>query len=182
VTLSNIPPEYQSAGYSLYVYLGAPSATAGLISSTAADWFGAINVGSSTNYYHAIDLALWDGRYVVATNTNPSDSAPGAANVAVFSGLNGDAVTIVASPHPLGLSGPVSLSGFQLVANVVQPVPLTITRQGGNLVLIWPGTWVLQTKSALGGPSAWSDISGATSGYVIPAPLQNEAYFRLRSP
>ena len=174
------PPEYQGAGYALYVYMGAPHATAGLVDPSS--WFGAVRVGANTNYFHAVDLSQWDGRYLVATNTNPNDFAPADANLAVFTGLNADTVSIVAEPHPLGLTGPVSLSSFQLVALVVQAVPLNITTVGGVPVLSWTGTWILQTRASLSG-GTWQDVTpAATSPYTVPTPLAQQAYFRLRSP
>lgn len=176
VTISNIPPAYQSAGYTLYVYMSAPHATGGLVEPTT--WFGAVRIGSTTNYYHAIDLSQWEGRYVLATNTNPNDPAPGDANLAVFAGLTAGTVSIVAEPHPSGLTGPVSISGFQLVAPVVS---LTITTVDGVPVLSWDGDWVLQTRSSVTG-GAWVDVPGATSPYPVPMPLAQQAFFRLRSP
>jgi hypothetical protein len=81
------------------------------------------------------------------------------------------------------LTGPGSLSGFQLVANFIAPVPLRITQQGGNIVLSWDGTWVLQQKSVLdGNPNTWSDVNGATSPYTVTGPLNGAQFYRLRSP
>jgi hypothetical protein len=178
LTLANIPANYQSAGYSLYCYMGAPYYAVGIVNS--GDSFGAVNVGASTNYYHAIDLALWDGNYLQATNSDPTDPSPADANYVVFTNLNAASVTIQVTPHPM-LTGPGSLSGFQLVANTVVPVPLVISQQGGNIVLSWTGTWVLQRTSALN-PNVWTDVSGATSPYTVPTPLQAQQYYRLRSP
>ncbi len=182
VTVTNLPAEYQSAGYSVYAYMGAPHANAGMVN--VADWYGAVSVGSATNYYHGMDLAVWNGSYVRAVTTDVNDT-PADANYAVFSGLNGASFSIVTTPHPYGLAGPGAISGFQIVANVppaLPPVPLAIARIGADLVLSWEGDWVLQRKAPLDGQQAgWSDVDGASSGYVIPTPLATEQYYRLRS-
>jgi hypothetical protein len=183
LTVSGIPANYQAAGYSLYVYFAGPSATAGQV--TTADWFGAVSVGSVTNFYHALDLAFWDGRFVRATNTNPADFAPADANYALFTGLSAPSVTATVDMHPSFLTGPWSLSAIQLVANVAPatPVPLQIGWQGGNLVLSWTGNWVLEKKSALdSNPTGWSAVPGATSPYAVPQPLAAQQYYRLRNP
>jgi hypothetical protein len=63
------------------------------------------------------------------------------------------------------------------------PVPLRMALQGGNIVLSWDGTWVLQTNSTPDGSSgSWGDLSGATSPYTVPGPLGAAAFYRLRSP
>jgi hypothetical protein len=181
LTLSNIPANYQSYGYSLYVYMGAPYYAVGVLSSS--DTFGAISVGTVTNFYHAIDLTLWDGSFHQATNTNPADPAPADANYMVFSNLNAASVTVLATAHP-ALVGPGSLSGFQLVANVPPaPVPLTVSRQGGSILLSWSGEWVLQSKPALdNNPNSWTDVANAASPYTVPSPLGAAKFYRLRSP
>jgi hypothetical protein len=182
LVISNIPASYQSGGYSLYVYMGAPYFASGIVG--ASDSFGAISVGTTTNFYHAIDLTLWDGSYHQATDTNPADPSPADANYMVFTGLNSASVTVVATSHPT-LTGPGSISGFQLVANVasVTPVPIAIAWQGNNLVLTWTGTWVLQHSDTPSGvPNGWHDVNGASSPYTIPQPLTTGQYYRLRSP
>ena len=70
VVISGIPSNYQQAGYSLYVYMGAPSAGSGEVTGTS--WYGAVSVGAQTNFYHAVDLALWDGKFLLATNIDPT--------------------------------------------------------------------------------------------------------------
>jgi hypothetical protein len=179
LTISGIPANYQSAGYSLYVYMGEPSATVGAVG--ASDSFAFVSVGTATNYYHGEDLAYWDGSYTLATTTDISQ-APADANYALFTNLNSASVTVTVAPDP-NFTGPSSLSGFQLVANVVPPVPLAMYRSGGNIFLSWSGNWVLQKKSALdNNPNSWSDVGGAASPYQIPAPLATEQFYRLRSP
>lgn len=121
VTVSNIPPIFQSAGYSVYVYLGTPNATAGIVNTN--DWFGAVSAGGNTNYYHGIDLATWGGNWQLATTTNPGDSSPANANYAVFSGLTTPTTQITLNLHPLALTGPVSLSGLQIVADATNHAP-----------------------------------------------------------
>jgi hypothetical protein len=161
--------------------MGAPLFASGIVG--ASDSFGAISVGTTTNFYHAIDLTLWDGSYHQATDTNPADPAPADANYMVFTGLNSASVTVVATSHPT-LTGPGSISGFQLVANVasVTPVPIAIAWQGGNLVLTWTGSWVLQRSDTPSGvPNGWHDVNGASSPYTIPQPLTTGQYYRLRS-
>lgn len=184
VTVSNLPAEYQSAGYAVYVYMGAPHAGSGLVSF--GDWFGAVSIGSVTNYFHGIDLALWDGDYARAVTTDPNNSAPADANYAVFSGLSSSSFVIRTAQHPLGFPGPAAISGFQIVANVpptVPAVPLAIGWVGSNLVLTWTGNWVLQSQAVLDGqPGGWTDVAGATTGYVIPTPLATAQFYRLRSP
>jgi hypothetical protein len=182
LTLSNIPPSYRSTGYSLYLYIGAPYNASGLV--TSSDSYGTVSLGTTTNYYHAIDLAVWDGTYYQATNTNPNDSVPSDANYVVFSGLTNSSVTVTVAPHPL-MPGPVSLSGFQIVGGYQPQTPVSITAslQGGTLVLTWQGTWVLQQKSVLdNNPNSWSDVSGAVSPYTVPTPLGTAQFYRLRSP
>ena len=182
LTVSGIPTNYQSAGYSLYLYLGEPSATVGMV--TAGDTFGAVTVGTITNYYHAIDLANWDGNYYAATTTDPFSGTTSDANCAVFTNLNSAAVTVTVAAHPYQ-AGPASLSGFQLVADVAPatPVPLAIAQANGTISLTWPGTWVLQKKSLLdGNPNAWTDVGGAASPYSVPTPLSSQQFYRLRSP
>lgn len=183
LALTGIPAEYQTAGYALYVYFSGPSATAGAVNSY--DWFGSVRVGATTNYYHVPDLAFWDGRFLRATNTNPSDFSPADANYAVFPGLSSPAVTVTVEPHPMSLSGPLSLSAVQLVAATapVTPVPLQIGWQNGSLVLTWEGTWLLERKSTLDhNAGGWTTVPGAASPYTVPAPLVTEQYYRLRAP
>jgi hypothetical protein len=174
LTLSNLPANYQRAGYSLYLYFGEPSATAGIVNPS--DTFGAISVGTTTNYYHAIDLSQWDGNYYQTTDSDPTDSSPANANYAVFTNLHSASVTVSVVPHPV-LGGPASLSGFQLVANVAAISPLFISRSGDSLGLSW-SSGVLQSKHLLTDP--WQDVSGATSPYTIPAPLSDQQYYQLR--
>jgi hypothetical protein len=183
LTVGGIPTDYQTAGYDLYVYFSGPSAAAGAIGSF--EWFGAVSVGSATNYYHVPDLAFWNGAFLRATNTNPTDFAPADANYAVFAGLTAPSATVLVSGHPASLSGPLSLSAIQIVAAVapVTPVALHISWQNGDLALSWTGSWVLQRKAALdGSPAGWTDVTGASSPHTVPAPLEAEQYYRLRAP
>jgi hypothetical protein len=180
LSINGIPANYQAAGYWLYVYLGAPSATAGIVNP--ADSFGAVSAGGGTNYYHAIDLATWDGSYSAAT-TIDSFATPSDANYAVFNSLNAASVTVRVSAHPQQ-TGPASLSGFQLVANSLAPtpVPLSISQTGATLTLSWPGSWVLQKKSVLdNNPNSWTDVT-TVSPYIVPSSLSDQQFFRLRSP
>jgi hypothetical protein len=180
LTLDHIPAAYQQAGYSLYVYLAGPSAAAGAV--TAADSFGLVSLGSVTNYYHTLDLALWDGSFLPATTTDALEPAPADANYVVFTNLNASSLTVTVAPHPT-LPGPVGLSGFQLVANVINPVPLAISQSGSGLTLSWEGDWVLQQKTTLDNdPSSWTDVPGAVSPYSIPMPLPGQQFYRLRAP
>ncbi len=182
VTLSSIPADYQSAGYSLLVYFGAPSATAGQVGPY--DWFGAVRVGSVTNYYHAVDLAFWDGNFLRATNADAMDMAPAEANYAVFTGLNSSSVTVLVEPHPILQAGPFSISAVQLLANVSQPtpVPLTLAYANGVITLSWTGNWVLQQKLMLdNNPDTWTDVT-ATSPHTVPATSNAQQFYRLRSP
>lgn len=183
LTVSGIPANYQAAGYALYVYFSGPSATAGAVNTY--DWFGSVRVGSTTNFYHVPDLAFWNGEFLRATNTNPFDPVPADANCAVFPGLSAASVTVVVEPHPMLLTGPVSLSAVQLVAAVAAPVPvpLQIGWQDGNLRLSWTGDWLLERKSALdGSPGGWTVVPGATSPYLVPTPSSGQQFYRLRSP
>lgn len=187
VTISSIPANYQSAGYSLYVYMGGPASSAdgtapgGAV--TSSSYYGAISVGAQTNYYHGIDLALWDGNFVEATNTNPADASPTNADYAVFSGLNGSTVTIVIGEDPAGgLVGPSTISGVQLVANTVNQPAITIQQNGTSISLSWNGSWVLQHTFDLDCPSCWQDVAGAASPYPVTLSPQGHEYFRLRSP
>jgi len=175
LSLTGIPTNYQTAGYSLYLYFGEPPAATGIVG--AGDSFGAISVGNSTNYYHGIDLAQWNGEYARGTNSDATDPAPAEANYAVFTNLNSASVTVVVTPHP-HLGGPASLSGFQLVANVTSNPALSISHVGNNLVITWTGTGVLQSKRAL--TDVWQDVTGASSPYTIPTPLSDQQYYRLR--
>jgi hypothetical protein len=182
VTLSGIPAEYQSAGYDLHLYFGAPYAASGAVYPW--DTFGAVSVGGSSRYFHAQDLAFWDGRYVTATTTDPNNPTPPDANHAVFTGLNSASATIALAMHPLNV-GPAMLSGIQLVAHVAPatPVPLVIQQQDGAVVLSWTGNWILQRKASLdGNPATWQDVAGAISPYSVPTPLAAEQYYRLRNP
>jgi hypothetical protein len=180
VTLDNIPLRYQTTGYSLYAYFGEPSASLGAVHP--ADSFGAVSLGAVTNYYHNRDLALWDGTFQPAVTTNPADLSPADANCVVFTNLNSASVTLVVAPHP-SLSGPVSLSGLQLVANALAPATLTMLRMNGTLILTWPESWVLQQQTVLNGvPGAWSDVPNAGSPYTVPTALAQQQFFRLRSP
>jgi hypothetical protein len=180
VTISDIPAIYQTSGYSLYLYTGAPEYAASIVNSY--DSFGAISLGTTTNYYHSIDLSLWNGIYLQATDSNENDPAPPDANYVVFTNLSSASVTVVVAPHPI-LGGPASLSGFQLVANTVpSAVSIAVTQQGGNLVLSWSGQWVLQTSATLGSASQWQDLPTAISPYMVPTPLQSHQFYRLRSP
>ena len=179
VTIADIPASYQSAGYSVFAYFGEPSAATGIVNPT--DSFGQVSLGGTTNYYHAIDLAFWDGNYVPVATTDPLAAITPDANYAVFTNLNSASVTLAVATHPYQ-PGPASLSGFQIVANTTPPapVPLTASLQGNNVVLSWTGSWVLQQQSALGN-GQWTDIAGAASPYTVPQPLGNLAFFRLRS-
>jgi len=191
VTVSNIPSSFQSAGYSVYVYLGAPHATAGLVDPNT--WSGAVSIGTSSNYYHAVDLATWDGSWLQATTTDPNEVSPSNANYAVFSGLSGDTALVTVGLHPLGLTGPVTLSGIQIVANVApvasNPTNLTWSVIGNQLNVAWPGDhlgWTLQTQTNLlsvGLGANWVDVPGSTSvtNMAFPiAPGEPAVFFRLK--
>ena len=56
------------------------------------------------------------------------------------------------------------------------PGCITITKDGGNLVVSWTGGVALQTATSLSGP--WSDIGGATTPYTVPGPLGTMRFFR----
>jgi hypothetical protein len=191
VTVSNIPPSFQSAGYSVYVYLGAPQATDGLV--TSSDWYGAASVEGSTNYYHSTDLATWDGAWLPAANTDEFDAYPSNANYAVFSGLTGATVQIVLSLHPANPTGPVTFSGLQIVADVApvatNPTNLTWSVSGNQLTLSWPSAylgWTLQVQTnalSEGISSNWKDVPGTdtvTSTTVTVDPDDAAVFFRLR--
>jgi hypothetical protein len=64
------------------------------------------------------------------------------------------------------------------------PLPfLTLTTSSTDLTLSWPGSnWVLQSKPVMdGSPAGWTDVT-TTSPYVIPTPVADQQYFRLRGP
>ena len=179
VTITGIPTNYQSAGYSLYAYMGEPSAALGIVNSY--DTYGAVSLGTTTNFYHAIDLAFWNGAYLQATDTNPNDTTPPDANYAVFTNLNSASLTLVVTPHPTQ-PGPAGLSGFQLVSSYVAPPPaLAITQQGNRVVLVWSGNSVLQSRGTLDNTTHWADVPAAASPYPVPTPLLGQQYYRLRS-
>lgn len=190
VTVSGIPANYQSAGYSVYVYMGEPSADAGIVNSY--DTFGEISLGAVTNYYHALDLAFWDGGFYPAVTTDPNDSGPSNANYAVFDNLSGPSVSFTVAPHPV-LGGPASVSGFQIVANAPRP-SLGISLSGTNLVLTWsPGflgyRLLEQTNNLDHGVSVnladWMGVEGsaATNARTIPISQTNRNdYYRLVYP
>jgi len=180
VTITGIPAAYQAAGYAVYAYFGEPSATVGMVN--AANAYGQVSLGATTNYYHSIDLATWDGNYLPAVTTDPFAATTSDANYAVFDHLNSASVTLTVGAHPTQ-PGPASLSGFQIIAYVATPaaVPLQAALQGNTVVLFWTGTWVLQQRNGLSGGS-WTDVTGAASPYSVPSPLANLMFFRLRSP
>lgn len=177
LTISNVPAAYQSEGYDLYLYMGAPYAGVGTV-EPFVNFYGTVSVGTSTNYYHGIDLATWDGRFASST-TADEFSVPEDGNYAVFKGLSAPTVEIVAAPHST-YPGPATLSGFQIVSAALPPGMLYISRQNGEVVVEWDGNRILQVAPTASGP--YSDVVGATSPYPVPTPLAAEQYFRLRNP
>jgi hypothetical protein len=67
--------------------------------------------------------------------------------------------------------------------NPAPPIPgLSIERSGTDVVVSWPGNWVLQEKTILDGLSTgWTDVPAASSPATLPAAAA-ETYYRLRSP
>ncbi len=58
---------------------------------------------------------------------------------------------------------------------------LSATAQGGNLVVTWTGTGTLQSASALGSPTTWTDVTPAPAGNTYSTPLSDAGrYFRIR--
>jgi hypothetical protein len=175
IEITGIPPAYQANGYDLIVYMGAPSGAAGSVGETT--WYGAISDGVTTYYYKSIDLALWDGVYVLADSTVPEE-AP-LANYAVFSGLHSGAITLTGAKHP-NLSGPGSISAFELIPGDTPSFSiLEISTQAGQIVLEWTGDFVLQTSPNANGP--WTDVPDATSPYQTDASA-SQLFFSLRTP
>jgi hypothetical protein len=60
------------------------------------------------------------------------------------------------------------------------PPNLTVSKQGNNVVLTWPGGgFTLQSAPSPQGP--WSDVTGATSGYSYDTTTSARQYFRLKN-
>ncbi|HVM49740.1 MAG TPA: hypothetical protein VMU04_17060 [Candidatus Acidoferrum sp.] len=60
------------------------------------------------------------------------------------------------------------------------PPNLTVNKAGSSATLTWPGSgWTLQSASTVNG--AWTDVSGAGSGYTYDTTTSSQQYFRLRN-
>lgn len=55
------------------------------------------------------------------------------------------------------------------------PGPISVSQQGGNIIIRWSGTF-LQSADELTGP--WTTIAGATQPYQVPAPLDAKKFYR----
>jgi len=65
-------------------------------------------------------------------------------------------------------------------AAVVNIAPIISAQlQGANLVLTWPGSFILQSSSNPGGP--YLDVPGAVSPYSVSTTIASQKFFRLRS-
>jgi len=138
------------------------------------------------NYFHSIDLAIWDGDFVPATTTDPNEFPPADANYALFTGLTNDAITISAVEHP-SQPGPVGISGFQIVADAptvaTDPTDLMWSVNGDQLTLSWLEShlgWTLQMQMKdldVGFGTNWVDVAGSTTvGVIVPGTGPVEAY------
>lgn len=73
---------------------------------------------------------------------------------------------------------PYSFTEFEPLP--VTPGPLSVSMAAGKVVITWPGTAVLETRSALN-TGSWTAVPGAASGYQIDPASANSAYYRLRA-
>jgi 1,4-alpha-glucan branching enzyme len=106
-------------------------------------------------------------------------------------GNNGSTV-VTASGNPVMASVAIGpYSALILSQTPDAPPPLTIAPTNGIVNVSWPNTysvWVLDASSALGGSSAWSQISAAlyqtnaTSIFVNLPATTDSAFYRLRKP
>jgi hypothetical protein len=68
-------------------------------------------------------------------------------------------------------------TGAQVTITRMTLSPLTISLQGGQVIIEWFGVGTLQRKSEMSG--LWEDVIGAESPFVITAPTA-ERYYRLK--
>jgi hypothetical protein len=69
------------------------------------------------------------------------------------------------------------LDGLTIQQVVMQPGPLIIAHQAGNVILSWSGAGTLQSANEVAGP--WTDVTGATNPQTI-TPSAARKFYRLR--
>lgn len=74
-------------------------------------------------------------------------------------------------------SGGNQNTGAQIMITRTTLSPLTISQQGGQIIIEWLGVGTLQRTSELTG--SWEDVTGAESPFIISAPTANQ-YYRLK--
>lgn len=125
-------------------------------------------VGSQTTlYFPAVSIPL---RFGAGGSGLPLDPLYGRLDeVAIYSQALTYAQVVAHYETGSGLTAP--------------PLPsLTIEPVGTDLMISWPGAWVLQTKSAMDdSPTGWADVAGDPNPYTF-TPTDSQGYFRLRSP
>jgi len=183
VTIMNLPAALTSGGYDVYVYacpsIGAVGGGYRILDaatgSVLKDWVYAMSTWYAPGYYPVPD------------NTSPTNY--GVGNYIVFTGLKSAGITIQASTdnglgtHARGLTTPhAPINAIQLVVpstgGGTGPAPtLSIKATPPTVTITFTGT--LQSSSTLTGGGTWTDVTGATSPYVV-TPTGKQEYYRAK--
>ena len=177
ITLRNIP----YAQFDVYILATAYANVSGFFGEGSVQMFsGSASVTAGPTYYFGSEALAGTVplSYVQATSTDQQNPTMGADYV-LFSGLTGGAGTT----YSFDLSAPNNASSsfnsygaFISAVEIVQivsvsepnPIPLNISYAGGNATLTWTNSvFNLQSATNVGGP--YTTVSGAVSGYIVPA-------------
>lgn len=187
VTLTNLPAALTSGGYDVYVYacnsIGAVGGGYRILDaatgSVLKDWVYAMSAWYAPNYYP------------VPENTSPTNY--GVGNYIVFTGLKSAGITIQASTdnglgrlaRDMNTSDPATphapINAVQLVVpstgGTTTPAPtLSIKATPPTVTITFTGT--LQSSSTLTGGGTWTDVTGATSPYVVTPSSGKQVFYR----
>ena len=174
VTLTNLPPEFTTLGYDVYVYtLGDTPGDGGgyrIVDPTGAvlkDWVLFTNPTNPSTYTEV-----------------PQTGGRGTGDYIVFSGLKAPAIVVQAStqsPQGAGSEHRAPINAIQLVPSA-QPTAgptLSVAVSAKNLVIQWtPTGGTLQTTPSLSGTPTWSDVGAANPATVTIS--TGNAFYRVR--
>ena len=188
VTLTNLPAALTSGGYDVYVYacnsIGAVGGGYRILDaatgSVLKDWVYAVSTWYAPNYFPVPD------------NTSPTNY--GVGNYIVFTGLKSAGITVQASTdnglgrlgRDMNTSDPATphapINAIQLVSpsagtTVITPT-LGIKATPPTLTITFTGT--LQSSPTLTGGGTWTDVTGATSPYVVTPSSGKQEYYRAK--
>jgi hypothetical protein len=162
VTITNIPSQLTSAGYSVYIYaMGGVGGRGGAYRILEA---GTTNV--LEDYVRAQSPTNAPAYIQVPIGTNATTY--GVGNYLLFTGLTNSAITVEGTTdHGFGFGGThrAPINAIQLVGAISPPGPsLTIERTATGLTITFEGT--LQSADTILGP--WADVQGASPLAVTP--------------